>query len=66
MKITNKIRNEFSRLSGVNNDPLSQKTVSQLVSAAQFEIDLHEEGEEIKTPIQLKKLKAFVNKYYEN
>lgn len=59
-----KARRELPRCVG-GFDPLGHKTVQDLVSLAQHELDLYHEGEEndIRTPKQLAAVKAFVMKY---
>ena len=63
-----KCRRDFDKLTApVNNDPLAQATVADLLSAAQFEIDLQEEGDQDPplTAKQVTQLKKFVEKYKE-
>jgi hypothetical protein len=59
-------RRDFNKLSApVNDDPLAQTTVADLVSAALFELDLHEEGEQdpALTARQVLQLRRFLAKW---
>jgi hypothetical protein len=57
---------EFGKLSApVNDDPLAQTTIADLVAATQFELDLQDEGEQepLLTGKQIRQLRRFVTKW---
>jgi hypothetical protein len=56
---------EFLALPDVNADALSQTTVADLVHTAQFEVDLHNEGQITLSPKQLKQFDRFIKRYSE-
>lgn len=61
-----KARKDFDKLTApVNDDPMAQTQVADLVSAAVFELDLQEEGEQVPelTKPQINALKRFVAKW---
>ena len=54
---------EFYALDGVNKDVLRQKSVSDLVYAAQFELDLCEDGSSELPDLTIAEIKAFIARY---
>lgn len=58
-----KARRSFGKLAGVNNDPMAQHTIADLVFAAQFEIDLFEEGDSELKASEIKPIRKFVQTY---
>jgi hypothetical protein len=66
MMIPSRCLAEFRLLTApVSDDPMAQHSVADLVSAAQFELDLHHEGDQ-EPPLtlsQVNALKAFVRRW---
>ncbi len=61
-----KCQRDFDKLTApVNDDPMAQKTVSDLYFAALFELDLHEEGEQDPplSKAQVNQLRKFTAKW---
>lgn len=54
---------EFGGLLWVNNDPMAQSTIQDLLSAAEFEVDLYQEGESEATSAEIRKIQRFIKKW---
>jgi len=54
---------EFGALAGVNNDPMAQTAIGDLVYAAHLECDAFEAGETETTKREIAKIKRFIKKW---
>ena len=58
-----KAQSEFMGLPGVNNDPMAQHSIADLVSAAVFEVDLFEEGESELGLYEIRQIRRWLRKW---